>query len=329
MRTRLAVVLVLAACLSACDRVERLDVPSAQQAEHTRLQTAERSLCIERLAAIRAELATLGDHAWAGEYTWRHQGSCGNYQEGEGIALAPAAGVVWWFMGDGPEYGGECDYGDVVSVDAEHIIVRWTIGTHSPHHSGEPDQPLLLDGDLVRVRWGKAELLVPACRMPAFCGGVSSGAGGLRIRVPRRGGWVSSPGDLDFWDPPSGDWPEVPARWNGYLVHAPIRVRAVMDRAPRIVGAFGPRPWKDDSPTLIWSVTASIEAGSDQRVLPEMQFFVDAPTGHSPYDIRNGRVVHLERDSAQVEFRGWTWLKEGPPKPISFLSISTRDPSAQ
>lgn len=321
-------VIAMALLGTSCERDIWHEPRSSEELAHDAFVAAEKPACVRQRATIEAEIATLGDHPWAGEYSWRISGGCGNFVQQETIELAPHAGAVWWWRGIDLNQSHAADHGDIVSVDADFVVVHWTINTHDAHHDDSPEHVLLLDEKLARVKWGTKEFLIPACRMSAFSAAVSSGCAGMRLLAPRRGGWVARPWEPEFDVLPDGV-PEVPAPWRSRFLQQPIAATAIAQSKPQLLGSFSVLPWTVDHRRIPWRFRARVDAGAAQGVLPDMRFYTRIVAPPEAKDVYDGRVIRVAESESEIEFWGSASIKDLAPSFPSSMAVSTRDPRAR
>lgn len=346
--TLLIVALPLAYMWIAVHRVdglrERSEAYDAELRRHYEVIGSAREIALGKLIRIRMELAKDGLPSWAGEYSWSHRvlSWCAVSEKtptaGEGFALAPEGGAVWWYGSEYPEDAGVLDYGRIVSVDADSIRVDWTVDSKEPHWRGLSVPLSLLSSELVRVHWDAHEFLVPSTRMAIFACGLHSNRIDELALAPRKGGWAPDHESLRSAiaaDPV----PVVPAAWRKCFQSEGIKAPARLESDPEIIFARRKDPDRDAPPPWWrwppWQTFADcrddllriryeVSAGTDQGlVVGSPVFMQDDPS--LPWGI----VVEASRGSAHVEW--WTWgimfdPKDGPPEKVI---VSTRAPKAR
>jgi hypothetical protein len=312
--------------------------------KHARLTKAEEPRALERFGRIRAELAAGNVPDWAGEYSWTNPGAIysalsGPTSDGEGIALAPESGAVWWHGGSTPDSAALIDHGRVMSANEEHVVVEWTIDPKDPHRNGVELPVRLLCDELVRVKWNGGEFLVPAVRMPMFCSTMRATMMHVLFLAPRKGGWVVRDDKHQFHltDYSSVQAPVVPPAWNKYILSNPITANASLDSSPEIVyrrlgnvDAYTPPawwhwpPWQSfaDYRDGIVRVRYALKAGTNQGVFAGMPIFMPND------DVSGGVVVDASSTSAHVDY--WTFgssfdSTQGPPNQVTLSTAYLQD----
>ncbi|HKD99950.1 MAG TPA: hypothetical protein VKE69_02995 [Planctomycetota bacterium] len=281
-------------------------------------EAAEIAKANERLGRVEKELATIGDHPWAGVY------DCGGGADyGVRIHVAPHGGFV--FTGDGCTglYG--FNHGDVVEVGPGHL--RGTLARPIPRRPA--DTPPLpgegglgddyVDGDFYFFEWRGHRYLVPGKEMIGLCNAVNAGddaafAPGPCPWFPRfalRPSVVASA--------PADARPLIPAEFAAYLLARPVRARVVSDDvSPRTVGdrAAG-------TETTIDEHLIRLDAGGDQGLRRGMHL-------HRRVANPSDRLVTLAVDdvgatSCIVRAREWRSVDAKPSPPLAVgTELSTR-----
>lgn len=239
----------------------------------------EKAALRTRRRAIAAELATLGEHPWAG---W--------YYEGDGLGhnvrlgIAPVAGATYTLSGCLGLY--DLNHGEIRSVDARGIELDLVIDPRQNDWTWRASLPrTTMSSRWVPVSWGTERLLIPECQLIAFCNDVNSGGNGGNFPRREDDGPQQEPRQR-----PEG-MPVLPPPYAQFLLERELEAALEGTREPLSVGTYaGGSPEK-------FLVTAEIPLGSEQGLLPGMLF-------HAPAEKRGqAEVVHVEHGRAVLEFR--------------------------
>jgi hypothetical protein len=195
-------------------------------------------------AEIKKELSGLRKHPWAGEYY---------YGDGLGVnvslTLAPQSGFIFQWRGCLGLY--DQNYGQIAEKDGR-IRLRCSFENRRQGCQGIAEE-------FLAVPWGDRRYLIPPDRIIAFCNAVNSGTEprqGLRgfFLLRRDGAQKKVTG-----------FPEVPAKFEKYLLRSPIVGRIASVGRERVE-----KPGTDGWKRRIIPVT--LDRGEADGVLPGMEF---------------------------------------------------------
>ncbi|MSR62601.1 MAG: hypothetical protein EXS08_09180 [Planctomycetes bacterium] len=229
-----------------------------------------------RNAKVRAELARLGEHPWAGVYRtagiWPTE-----------LVLAPEEGFTL-YRGSGC---GNCArfvaLGSVLAVESSTLKLGVELA--------EPDDTsgawFGLDDTLHLVRWGELAFAVPASRLELFCAEASDGV--TFPYVPFR--TVGIPGDLEHPLRPPGK-PTVPREFEHLLLDEPIAGSITA------LAAWRRRAELDGKELQAFDALFALDVGADDGLVVGMHLFV--PGAWRP-DRFSGRVEAVEPRSARLQ----------------------------
>ena len=221
---------------------------SAGSQQDENLSDISQAAATARAWQIKAELAQLKTHEWAGEY---YEGD----GEGENISLltAPKAGFVFRWQGCLGLYG--LNYGSVEATSG-----RLKLLFEHPNQRGIGG----FEPELTPVVWGDRHYLIPPGEMHQFASDVN---GGLEPRKEIYGLYLLRRGDERK---KVRGAPTIPAEYRGYLLAAPIRAR---------VSSVGEsRPDKRYECLSKGRVTPVIlDVGSGKGVKVGMEFYLYSP----------------------------------------------------
>lgn len=277
----LALLLVSAAVAAEPDPFQGLPAKLRPTAAETARRNRE---------TILAEIKTLGDHPWAGEYY---------FGDGLGVnvslVIAPKSGYVFEWHGCLGLY--DRNYGTVAWTNGR-VRLSFTFENQSKGFQG-------IAPELIPVPWGSRHYLVPADEVVEFCNLVNSGqeprremhglvllrCGDERKRVPR--------------------FPKVPEAYREYLLLKPIRAAVIA------VGASTARPSVKD-----WRFTdtlVTLDAGAKQGLRVGMELRV-----MKPWDVfETVKVIHvgeMRSEAVMAQF------KDQDPGPKIGWRVSTQWP---
>jgi hypothetical protein len=248
----------------------------------------------------RAEVATLGDHPWAGVYrtagTWPTT-----------FVLAPQAG----FTLHHDSRCGNCAGFDALGCVAAASENTLQLEAELSHPCGTTRE--YLDQCLYLVRWGKLLFAIAPQRMERFCADVTDGQSFPDEPVRVLG---DTPFDFDAPKRPEAR-PVVPREWEHLLPATPIEARV------STLVELRPRETNTDK-SIYYDAVFELDRGSDNGLAVGMRVFVD-PSPNSGQ--RSGRIDEVEHDRAcftlpvSDEDRAWAEALVGK-------STSTRHPPA-
>ncbi|MEQ1895074.1 MAG: hypothetical protein ABL998_21250 [Planctomycetota bacterium] len=262
----------------------------------------EEAVLKTRRRAIEAELATLGEHPWAG---W--------YYEGDGLGhnvrlgIAPVAGATYTLSGCLGLY--DLNHGEIRSVDARGIELYLVIDPRQNDRTWRASLPrATMSSRWVPVSWGTERFLIPECQLIAFCNDVNSGGDGGNFPRREADGAQHEPRHR-----PEG-MPALPSAYAPFLLERELEAALEGTREPLSVGTYaGGSPEK-------FLVTAEIPLGTEQGLLPGMLF-------HAPAEKRGeAEVVHVEPGRALLEFR-FAKHDEARDIPRDGWRVTTRKPA--
>ncbi|MGO9096013.1 MAG: hypothetical protein ACLQGV_12390 [Bryobacteraceae bacterium] len=274
-RTRTLILAVaVGACLAAGQSDDKLSAP-AQAAADAR---AER---------IKAELAQLKGHEWAGEYYW-----------GDGLGvnvsllLAPKAGFVIWWRGCLGLY--DVNYGGVEATGGR-LKLQFELPNGGGNSAG-------FDPELAPVLWGDRRYLIASDKMLKFVNYVNAG---FEPRHEVFGEFFLIKGDERK---AARSAPQIPAEYRDLLLRVPIRTRISsvgMSRSGRVGWCAS-----EGRATLV-----VLDAGNAQGVRSGMEFYVFRPASARYLSVRATKV---EAGSSEAEVQ--QCAEDAPPSPKWKLS---------
>lgn len=236
---------------------------------------------LARLARIEAEIATLGEHDWAGLYTF------GN-GTGRNISLhiAPESGATYTWMGCLGTY--DLNHGDLVALTPEglELALVHDPGLNMKWYPAALARPYM-SKRWIPVAWGRERFMVPECQIIPFCNDVNGGgaaAGFARRRTDPDADWRERPRR------PEG-LPGLPATYAPFLLDEPLTTTLREASEPRLIGDYLGGPSK-------YAVTARIDPGLDDGLLPGMLLHAVEPEHQGV-----GEVVEAAPHGATLEFR--------------------------
>jgi hypothetical protein len=209
-------------------------------------EKAQRSADAQR-KVILAEIATLKDHQWAGDY-YKGDGLGVNVS----FAIAPRSGYVFEWHGCLGLYG--LNYGSMVCTNGR-ITLSFTYRNADGFAGISPE--------LIPVSWESRHYLVPANDVVGFCNAVNHG---LEPRAVAYGSYLLRRGDEKN---EATGVPNVPEQYRAYLLARPIE--AVITA----VGHYTTRPSITTSKFKHTPVT--LNAGSKSGLLVGMELVVTKP----------------------------------------------------
>lgn len=250
---------------------------------------AERS-AEQRAQIIKAEISSLGTHAWAGEYF-----------EGDGLGenvsfmLAPESGYLFEWHGCLGLY--DRNYGEVSDKDGT-ITLTFTLPNEREGFEGIADA-------FIPVSWGQRKYLIPTDDIAGFCNDVNAG---IEPRKSPFGHYLLR--REDETKEATGN-PVLPEKYRAYLLPIPIEA---------IITSVGPpvtRPGTSDMKTVDMEV--SVDKGLNAGVLAGMEFHVVHPDGVVEW-------ITVTSVDAQTSQGVMTQFGKDDPVPAVGWRISTRPP---
>jgi hypothetical protein len=241
-------------------------------------------------ARLQAEIKTLGNHDWAGEY-YHGDGLGVNVS----LLLAPNSGYLFEWHGCLGLY--DRNYGSV-TCDKGRIRLSFTYKNKRKGFQG-------IANEFVPVTWGERKYLIPSDDIVGFCNRVNAAS---EPRNDMHGFYLLRCGDEK--KKVSG-FPAVPAEYRGYLLKKPIEATIVK------VGPYAARPsvcdWKfKDTPVML-------DVGARDGLLRGMELHVVGP-GNAFEDIS---ITKVEADTSEGIM---TQIGEKEPGPKVGWRLSTRLP---
>lgn len=278
MKTKV-IISVFLLCATVFLAADRDEAKYTDEAEKTAKQLQER---------IHAEVKTLTNHAWAGEY-----------YSGDGLGvnvsllLAPKAGYVFEWHGCLGLY--DRNYGGVSFTNGK-IHLSFTFKNEQKGFQGIAEQ-------LIPVSWGERQYLIPSGDIVEFCNDVNAGT---EPREDMHGRHLLREGDEKK---KVRGFPAVPDEFRAYLLTKPIEATITT------VGSYTTRPivceWKfKDTPV-------TLDAGSEAGILPGMEFHVRKPGNI----VKSVTVTKVSRNSSEALMTG---IGEEDPGPKVGWRVSTR-----
>ena len=255
------------------------DAKRSDEADKTAKQLQER---------IRAEVKSLGDHAWAGEY---YQG------DGLGVnvsfLLAPGAGYVFEWHGCLGLY--DRNYGSLTFTNGR-IRLSFTFKNERKGFQGIAE-------DFTPVPWGNRRYLVPSDEIIGFCNEVNDGS---EPRDGPHGTYLMRRGDEKT---PVSGFPDVPRDYRGYLLANPIRAGIIG------IGSVTTRPsvceWRFKDTTVI------LDAGKDKGLRVGMGMRIVTPDDR----YESVRITKVEDTRSEAVI---SQIGEEEPGPQTGWRLSTR-----
>ncbi|HKD99948.1 MAG TPA: hypothetical protein VKE69_02985 [Planctomycetota bacterium] len=228
----------------------------------------ELSKASERLESIEKELASIGDHPWAGVY------ACGDGMDfNVRIHVAPRGGFVFASYGCLGLYG--FNHGDVAEVAPGHlrgVLSRRLASDSSPltplPGMGGWGGDAYVDGEFYVFAWRGHRYLVPGKEMIPLCNAVNAGSDGafapgpnpLFPRFELRASLAASA--------PAEALPPVPGEFAPHLLARPVQARVLSD-------VVTPRTLENrDAGTkaTIYEHVVRLDAGADKAIRRGMHF---------------------------------------------------------
>lgn len=237
---------------------------------------------------IKAEVESLGNHPWAGEY-----------YHGDGLGvnvtfmLAPQSGFLFEWHGCLGLY--DRNYGEIACTNGM-VTLSFTFSNERRGFQGIADA-------FIPVPWGDRMYLIPSDDIIGFCNDFNARS---EPRNLVRGSHLLRRGDEKK---NIEGFPAVPEQYRPYLLEKPI------EAAVTAVGSYTTRPsvcewkFKDTSVTL--------DKGKEAGLLPGMELYVVEPNNL----VESIRVTHVEDHSAQGVM---TEIGEDKPGPNAGWKLSTR-----
>ena len=206
----------------------------------------------KRMKAIKAELAKLKDHPWAGVYA--HGMHPGAYME---IAVAPKAGFAYTYKSTDLFYGGgpalfNQNYGKATWEDGRLKLSPSL--ADDDRTDGQDYDPF--STEFVLIPWGDQLCLIPADRIINFCNAVNSGFVICFFR------------DFHYGTRRPTEKPDVPEEFKPYLLEKPIE--------GQVISVGETKEYRERSWTTKETVV-KVDKGSQDGILPGMEFYVTSP----------------------------------------------------
>jgi hypothetical protein len=198
---------------------------------------------------IRAEIAGLGEHPWAGEYY-----SGDGLGVSQTILVAPKAGYVFEWHGCLGLY--DRNYGSVTEKGG-----RLTLSFAFPNPRN--GMKAAISVEMIPLRWGERHYLLPADDVADFCNKVHQGW------EPRRGAYGLFFLRRSDRDKPAGTPGQLPPEFQEYLLPEAVEVTVTA------VGPTTTRPeWGDHKVTPV-----TFDAGTKKGLRVGTELFVRDPDG--------------------------------------------------
>jgi len=243
--------------------------------EDERLSKANQVIVQSKRQKIEAEIATLKDHPWAGEYY---------FGDGRGanasLTLAPKNGfTVTWHgcLGLYDQNYGTVDWdGDTIRLSFTFEIQRGYIGRYASEY-----RP---------IRWGERVYLIPSNEIIAFCNAINS------RNEPRD--WVHGDFFLRWGDEKkeAKGKPELPEEFMPYLLDKPVDATIVSVESIREGSARSIIESDPDRGEKI--ATVIINKGRKDGLLPGMELYVIRPDNI----YRTVKLLKVEETQSVGEF---------------------------
>ncbi|MFH1038275.1 MAG: hypothetical protein V1789_06375 [PVC group bacterium] len=215
---------------------------------------------------IPAEIKTLGDHAWAGEYY---------HGDGRGVnvslLLAPKSGYLFEWHGCLGLY--DRNYGAVSEANGR-IRLDFTFENKREGFQGIAEE-------FIPIPWGPRRYLVPADDVVGFCNDVN---GGSEPREYAHGSYLLRAGDEKknvF------GFPSVPQKFQAYLLKRPIAAGIVAVGLPTTRPSVCDWNFKD--------IPVTLNVGKDHGLLPGMELHVVKPDNI----VESVRITKVEDEKSE------------------------------
>lgn len=224
---------------------------------------------------IRAELATLKDHHWAGSYYWG-DGTGANVW----LWVAPRSGFAFVWEGCSGIY--DQNHGDVTF---ENGLVELT-----PKLPNRVDGTLGIDTTFVPVAWGNRNYLIATNELDEFCDSI---VGGWEPRLHINGQFLLRDGD---WDKLVTEAPALPAEYALQEVRPAI--------AASIIAVGESRTRREPHKPYYKTTVVTLNVGEADGVSVDMEFHpVTDPLSAfvSVYSVAADKCYAMMRQSDEVE----------------------------
>lgn len=251
--------------------------PEAEQAEK------------DRRSKIEAELRTLADHPWGG-----------NYYQGDGlgvnqrIVLSPKAGFVFTWHGCLGLY--DRNSGEV-REEKDTLQLKFVYPNSRKGFQG-------IAGEMVRIPWGDRRYLVPADEVAEFCNAVNSGD---EPRTGAHGRFLLRDKD---WEKKVEGNPKLPDGYQRFLLKEPIQAKIVKVGEAKIRDGI--------AGTQFRTTTVTLNVGKKQGVLPGMRFFLMDDS------VNDAKVVRVLDEESIAEVEDMLSDKSPVQAPKVDVAVSTR-----
>lgn len=251
-----------------------------------------------RRDAIEQELATLGDHPWAGTY---YAGDEASFHIR--LVQAPKSGYAYELIAPmsgqwdgattltGSTFGG--------SVGDARLTPRGTL-EYVPDNKRLPrPASLVAPPEHLLITWGERKYLMPEDEVVGFCWAVNAG---LEPRDTQDGLFLLRAGDHD--ESVVGP-PDVPAQYTGYLLEEPILA---------VITAVGDTETRGGPGSTSYTTNVTLNVGRRDGVLPGMTFRVcEPPEARQDHQVLL-TLVEERTSAAQVLYKSTLTTTRRPPE---------------
>jgi hypothetical protein len=239
---------------------------------------------------IRAEIKTLGNHAWAGEYCWGD-----GHREWVSLLLAPKAGFA--FEWNGSLGLSDRNYGSVTIANGR---IRLSL-TFENNRKGFCEG---LAEEFVPIPWGRRKYLVPSDDVIGFCNEVNGGME-PRYDIFDLGSYLLCKGDEKLR---VAGFPSVSEEYRAYLLDKPILATII---------ALGSATTRQGRLAQCKDTNVILDAGKGKGLLTGMEMHVVKP----PCLVVSARVTKVEERRSEAVV---TQVGENDPAPRIGWQLSTR-----
>jgi len=279
-----AVALLVAVTACRRERTNRTDIKYSDKSEQTAKKLRQE---------IRAEIATLTGHEWAG-----------TYYEGDGLGvnisldIAPKSGYLFEWHGCLGLYDRNCG---AVTASNGRLRLSFTFANKREGFQGIAEE-------FVPIPWGDRKYLVPSDQVAGFCNHVNAG---LEPRNDLHGCGLIRLGDERK---KVTGFPSVPREFTAYLLSKPVEAEIIAVRACKIRPTCGTQQLKE---TLV-----VLGAGKVDGLLPGMELYVSKPDNI-------GETVEIAGIDENKSEGVMIQIGEDEPGPQIGWKLSTRPPWRQ